>query len=214
VIKSNVSYGLIIRNLDMIQSANFNPQTTNTDALLVSGGGRVDMQGFAANINGYGFVIANTLNLIYNGDAEKGTTAGWTTYATYGGPASFAVDSGVAKTGNNSFKLTVSASSIYVGQAVPCRPGQWLFAQCYNKLTINSGTANTFIDIDFLSAKGDVILTTGYTNTTTTTDWTFRRLAGTSSIAPPGTASARVYIGMVGSASANAWYDNVIVNVV
>lgn len=215
VIGSNKTYGLIIRNLDTIQSAKYTPQVNSQNCVLVSGGGRVDMQGLSSNVNGYGFAVSANSNLLYNGDAEKGTTAGWTTYATYGGLTSFDTDNTTSKNGNYAFRLSSSNASIYVGQAVQCRPGQWVMAQCWNKLQIDSGTGNTFVSIDFLSAKNEVIQTTGYTSITATTFWTCRRLGGMSPIAPPGTASVRVYIGLVSTGgSAKAWYDDIIVNVV
>ncbi|TAH33731.1 hypothetical protein EYC59_04365 [Candidatus Saccharibacteria bacterium] len=214
VVSSNTTYGLIIRNLDTIQSAKYTPQVNSQNCVLVSGGGRVDMQGFSSNVNGYGFAVAKSCNLLYNGDAEKGTTAGWTTYATYGGATAFTTDTAMVRYGSYSFKLATSAASIYVGQPVPCRPGQWVMAQCWNKLEVWTGTANTFISLDFLSAKNEVIQTTGYTNVVGTTWWACRRLSGMTPVAPSGTTFVRVYIGLVSSASATAWYDDIIVNVV
>lgn len=214
VVESNKTKGLIIRNLDTIQSANYMPHAKDTNCVLVSGGGRVDMQGYSANTNGYGFAIAKSNNLVFNGSAEKGNTSGWSTYASYGGPTTFGVDASVYRTANASFKLSTKASSIYIGQAVPCRPGQWVFAQCWNKILIESGTGGTFVSLDFLSAKNDVIATIGYNNTTRTTDWTCQRhLSGTSPVAPPGTAYVRIYIGVTGTDTTVAWYDEVIINV-
>ncbi len=214
VTDGNKSQGLIIRNLDTIQSANYNPQVYGKNCVLVAGDGRVDIDGFTSNTNGYGYAIGKGANLIYNGSGEKGSTVGWSTYAIYGGTATFTADSSVYKYGGNSLKLSTNGSSIYVGQSVPCRAGQWVFAQCWNKLQIDSGTGSTSIGLDFLSSKGDVIATIGYVNTTKTTDWTCRRqLTGTSPVAPQGTASVRVYISVVGSQVTTAWYDEMIINV-
>ncbi|CAM4463575.1 carbohydrate binding domain-containing protein [Paenibacillus tarimensis] len=214
VTDDNTQHGLTLHNIRLTPSSNYLPfksmeQSGGGRQLLVSGRGRVQADGLSIGNHSNSFAVAESLNLIYNGNASK-STDGW--FVTEG--SSFAVDLAEKKFGGGSFNLSSTAgttSSVY--QDFPVTPQKLLCGQLWRKVRL-TGSGRAEVDIKYFNFAGQTIDTAIYTKYEVSSNWE-NKSTNFFSVVPPGACRARLILRAVcDSGQVDFWLDDIIINVV
>ncbi|PZD94452.1 hypothetical protein DNH61_18855 [Paenibacillus sambharensis] len=214
VTDDNTQHGLTLHNIRLTPSSNYLPfksmeKSGGGRQLLVSGRGRVQADGLSIGSHSNSFAVAESLNLIYNGDASNGTD-GW--FVTEG--SSFAVDLAEKKFGGGSFNLSSTAgaaSSVY--QDFPVLPQKLLCGQLWRKVRL-TGRGRAEVDIKYFNYAGQMMDTAIYTKYESSSDWE-NKSTNFFSVVPAGACRARLILRAVcDSGQIDFWVDDIIINVV
>ncbi|WKB35515.1 hypothetical protein QS257_18680 [Terrilactibacillus sp. S3-3] len=154
VLNANRDRGLVINDINLSFWNYYKPYINDNLATLVAGGGRVQFKGgFISEINGVksnGYIVSQSLNVVFNGDAEGDNTNGW----KVSGQGNFSIDKNVHKNGEGSFKIDVnSGQSLNIKQEFRVRPSQTILCQYWQKSLIRGQNTLFSVKIDFYTKK-------------------------------------------------------------
>ncbi|WP_371409732.1 hypothetical protein OG423_14095 [Micromonospora zamorensis] len=126
--------GLTVRDSHLPQAGYITPEVTDALPFWVAGNGRAVASGVWGFESFSGFPFSRWQNLIFNPDAEGGTTAGWTGAGT--GTFVTSTTAGDRQSGTRGFKVSVSSGQSYTAYTeVPVRPGDKLNINHWFKTT-------------------------------------------------------------------------------
>jgi hypothetical protein len=206
-VSSSPGSGLVINGcaLPMVGQT---PEITDNVRTFVAGPGPVQLTNAQlSNIYAVAdmFPISTYNNLIYNGNAETGTTAGWT-QTTVSGTGAFSASTAAKKNEIYGFDIsTTGAGSVFeVSQTFQVTPGKTVLCGMWWK----GISGNTKILLRGYAADGTNILFAQYTASTTGT-WT-TGIGTISRVIPVGCVTCQIVV--QGYAGSEMYFDDVIIN--
>lgn len=148
--------------------------------------------------------FAKTANLLTNGDAEYGTTSGWTVTAGGGGTGTAAASASATLNGTRGFRLTSVSTTdpIQIEQDVPANFSVGRLAILSLAVKGVSGSGLATISLRFLDFDDAPITASDRSDTASASDtsWAHKSLVG---LAPAGTYKIRVVISVAATGAGN-----------
>lgn len=196
---SSATRGLSLSNVHVKSGSAFRAQQTGgLRAMTALGAGRVQARGVIYEQQGLAMPVADSMNVILNGDAETGSTDPWVVSA---GSGDFTVDTATPLSGTGSFLMEAGASGLEVSQEFPVSAGQQVALSVHIQSDEPGNTRIEWIDADGVTMSVDS------TQHGTNVDSHVAKGA----VVPAGARAARLVIRVSGGGIKR--FDRVVVNV-